>query len=202
MHVHAPHPGPVVRLTALGMAANDDDRVEQMTHVQRLQLCETCGHALATLACLLLYCGISLESEAHADITRQPEHSNVYVSRFDTAENTQSVGAGGTAGGSAYCEVMTKSCSRLYRLAMVMSGMKMPSQLHSTLQSHGAEGSRAPASTGGFTTDHSGGQQQLRESSWRKGAPVPHIELVGAVPAAVGAGRSDAVRCRVPVQQA
>jgi hypothetical protein len=98
MHVHAPHPGPVVRLTAAGTAANDDDRVEQMTHVQRLQLCETCGHALATLACLLLYCGISLESGAHADITRQPEHSNVYVCRLDTAENTQSVGAGGTVG--------------------------------------------------------------------------------------------------------
>lgn len=45
MHVHAPHPGPVVRRTAMGTAANDDGRVEQMTHVhmcelfsQRLQL--------------------------------------------------------------------------------------------------------------------------------------------------------------------
>jgi hypothetical protein len=35
MHVYAPHPGPVVRLTAVGTAANDGGKFEQMTQVPR-----------------------------------------------------------------------------------------------------------------------------------------------------------------------
>jgi hypothetical protein len=82
---------------------------------------------------------------------------------------------------------------------MVMSGMKMPSQLHITSShSHYYGKGRAPASTGSFS-DHSGGQTAVAANHWRRGVPVPRIELVRAVPAALGAGGSDAVLCRVPI---